>query len=79
MFDAQLYRSKEEVEQWKEKGPLRRFRIRLEKSGLAEGADFGSMEEEVAREIDEAIAFAEAGSWEPVETMLEGVYTHSPS
>ena len=79
MFDAQLYRSKEEVEKWKGKGPLLRFRARLEETGLAKDADFTSMEEEVAGEVDEAVAFAEAGSWEPVETLLRGVYTERPS
>ena len=33
------------------------------------------IEDEVAAEIDEAIAFAEAGTWEPVEDLTRFVYS----
>ena len=77
MFDAQLYRPKEEVEQWKQKGPLRRFRARLVGAGLATDADLDAMEAQVAAEVDAAVAFAEAGAWEPVETLARHVYTQA--
>ena len=32
------------------------------------------IEAEVAAEIDEAVAFAEAGTWEPVEQLTRFVY-----
>ena len=33
------------------------------------------MEREVASEIDRAVAFAEAGTWEPVEDLARFVYS----
>ena len=37
------------------------------------------LERQVAKEIDEAIAFAEAGTWEPVEDLLRFVYSDKGS
>lgn len=34
-----------------------------------------SIESSVTNEIDEAVAFAEAGAWEPIEGLLKDVYT----
>jgi hypothetical protein len=38
-----------------------------------------SIETEVVTEISEAVAFAEAGSWEPVEDLLKDVHTPGTS
>jgi TPP-dependent pyruvate/acetoin dehydrogenase alpha subunit len=70
-----LYRSKEEVEQWKKNCPVATFIERLRKSELLTGMDFDAIESAIAKEIDEAIAFAEAGAWEPAEDLLKDVYT----
>lgn len=48
---------------------------RLREEGLLTEADLGAMEAEVAAEIDEAVRFAEAGPWEPVEDLAKDVYT----
>lgn len=74
MFDAQLYRDKEEVEQWKARGPIVTFRRKLEELGLLEQTDVDAIERGVAAEVDEAVAFAEAGTWEPVEDLTRDVY-----
>jgi TPP-dependent pyruvate/acetoin dehydrogenase alpha subunit len=75
MFDAELYRSKAEVEEWKTRDPIATFVQRLQEQGLLNDADVESIEREVAREIDEAVAFAEAGTWEPVEDLMRFVYS----
>ncbi len=66
MFDAQLYRDKAEVEAWRQKEPILRFRTWLEQSGMVHPEDLARIEAEVAAEITEAVAFAEAGTWEPI-------------
>ncbi|MBF9233483.1 pyruvate dehydrogenase (acetyl-transferring) E1 component subunit alpha [Microvirga alba] len=73
MFDAQLYRSKEEVEAWRNKGPIVRFQGWLEQNGLIHPEDLSRIEKEVVSEIEIAVAFAEAGSWEPVEDLTRYV------
>lgn len=73
MFDAQLYRSKDEVEAWKRKGPVMRFRDWLEATGVLHGGELEAIEARIAAEIEEAVAFAEAGTWEPVEELARFV------
>ena len=75
MFDAQAYRDKAEIEEWKKHGPVLRFREWMQSTGVLHDDDLATMETRVAKEIDEAVAFAEAGSWEPVETLTRDVYT----
>ncbi len=74
MFDAQLYRDKAEGEAWRQKGPIVRFRGWLESNRMIHPAELAGIEAEVAAEIDEAIAFAEAGTWEPVENLTRFTY-----
>jgi TPP-dependent pyruvate/acetoin dehydrogenase alpha subunit len=69
MFDAQLYRTKEEVELWKERDPLVRMRAWLAETHLITAEEFAAIEAEVDREVEAAVAFAEAGTLEPVEEL----------
>jgi pyruvate dehydrogenase E1 component alpha subunit len=66
MFDAQLYRAKEEVEAWRKKGPIVRFQSWLEDNGLIKPEEVSRMEKEIDAEIAAAVAFAEAGALESV-------------
>ena len=79
MFDAHLYRDKAEVERWRAKGPVVRFTNWLRASGNLHDADLAAIETEVADEIDAAVAFAEAGTWEPVEQLARDVYAEMPA
>ena len=69
MFDAQLYRPKEETEAWKRKGPIVRFQGWLSDNGLLHPDELDGIEAEVAAEVAAAVAFAEAGTLEPVEEL----------
>ena len=75
MFDAELYRSKAEVEEWKIRDPIATLVQRLQEQGLLNDADVAHIEGQVAREIAQAVAFAEAGTWEPVEDVTRFVYS----
>ena len=75
MFDAELYRTKAEVERWKLRCPILTFTNRLRAEGLIDEPALAAIEAEVADEIARAVAFAEAGSWEPVEDLARDVYT----
>jgi pyruvate dehydrogenase E1 component alpha subunit len=74
MYDAQLYRDKAEVERWKKHGPIRRFEARLRDAGLLDDRALAAIEADVGREIEAAVAFAEAGTWEPIEDLTKDVY-----
>jgi len=75
MFDPELYRDKTEVDKWKKHCPIQSFIAKLEAAGyLAPGLVEG-LEADVAQEIGKAVAFAEAGTPEPVEDLEKDVYT----
>jgi pyruvate dehydrogenase E1 component alpha subunit len=69
MFDTQAYRSKQEIETWREKDPVLKLRSWLEQAGMMHAAEIEAIEADIAAEIDRAVAFAEAGTWEPVEDL----------
>jgi pyruvate dehydrogenase E1 component alpha subunit len=74
-FDTELYRTKDEVEEWKKQDPIVTFTRYLQEQGLANLEDLEELEREVAAEMEAAIAFAEAGTWEPVEDLTRFVYS----
>jgi len=74
MFDAQLYRDKAEVEAWRGKEPIVRFQGWLQSNGMIHPDDVSHIETEIEGEIAKAVAFAEAGSWEPVEQLTRFTY-----
>lgn len=75
MFDAQLYRDKAEVEEWRKHGPLVMFTQLLQARGVLTDADLEDIEHKVDAEIAEAVAFAEAGTFEPLEDLTRFVYS----
>jgi pyruvate dehydrogenase E1 component alpha subunit len=79
MFDAQLYRDKAEVAAWRQKEPIARFQQWLEASNMIHPEDVARIESEIAAEIEEAVAFAEAGTWEPVEEVARFVHAETPA
>jgi pyruvate dehydrogenase E1 component alpha subunit len=75
MFDAELYRDKAEVEEWKQRDPIRLLRRRLEGECVLDEGALAALESDVQEEVTRAAAFAEAGTWEPVEQLTRDVYT----
>lgn len=77
MYDPELYRDKAEVGEWKKRDPIPALIRVIETNGL--NAGIAEMEQRIAKEIDDAVAFAEAGSWEPVTDLLRFVYSEDPA
>lgn len=73
MFDPQLYRQKAEVEEWMTHDPIPRFRAWALDAGEIHNDDVAAIEKEVAEEVADAVAFAEAGNWEPVADIMRDV------
>jgi pyruvate dehydrogenase E1 component alpha subunit len=73
MFDPQLYRDKAEVATWQQRDPIPRFRDWAIAAGEVHADDVTAIEEEIAREVGAAVAFAEAGTWEPVADLMKHV------
>jgi 2-oxoisovalerate dehydrogenase E1 component len=75
MFDAQLYRTKEEVETWRKRDPIHRFEHWLAENNIVHSDEIASMGRDIEAEIENAVAFAESGTWEPVEDLTRFVYS----
>jgi pyruvate dehydrogenase E1 component alpha subunit len=74
MFDAQLYRDKAEIEEWRAHGPLTTLTTRLKAAGLLTEDDFQSLLREANAEVNAAVEFAAAAEWEPVSDLARHVY-----
>lgn len=75
MFDAQLYRSKAEIDAWKAKCPIEHLKEWAISAGNLHAEDLAIVESEVAAELAAAVDFAESSPWEPVEKLLDDVLT----
>ena len=75
MFDAELYRDKKEVEEWKKRDPIPEFQELLLKQKMITEKEIKEIEKQVDTEIQKAIDFAEAGTWEPIEQLTKFVYS----
>jgi len=73
MYDAERYRSHEEVTSWRTRDPIDTFAERLRESGLLDDEAAVALEKEIADEIDDAIAFADAGTDEPLDELTRFV------
>jgi len=75
MYDPELYRSKTEVEEWKQRDPIMTLSRQMQEQNSLSDSDLAQMEREVASEVEQAVAFAESGTWEPVEDLTRFVYS----
>jgi len=75
MFDAELYRDKSEVEEWKKRDPIPALQKDLLSRKLIDEVDIKELEQRIETEVQKAVDFAEAGSWEPIEQLTKFVYS----
>lgn len=75
MYDPDLYRSKEEIDDWKKRDPIAVFRNRCFDSGILRESDLAKVEVDIERVVAEAVACADAGPWEPAEDLLKEVHS----
>lgn len=69
MFDAQAYRTRDEVDAWKQRDPIERLRAWMANNHLLSDTEASVIDTAVAVELDDALAWAEAGTLEPVEEL----------
>jgi len=75
MFDPERYRDKAEVARWVERDPIRDLHERLTAEGRLSDEEWAVIQREVDAEMQKAVAFAEAGTPEPVEELTRFVYS----
>ena len=73
MFDPDLYRDKAEIEAWKQLDPIPALAGQLRAAGLLDDAGYAALDAAAEAEVAEAVAFAEAAEWAPVDDLLTDV------
>ena len=68
------YRTKEEIEEWKKKCPIKRLEEKLLGEKIATKSTLEEIEKEIQREIDEAVEFAEKSPFPELQDIYEDVY-----
>lgn len=69
MFDTQAYRTRGEIEQWKQRDPIERLRVWMLENRRIGAEESARIDAEIEAEIADAVARAEAGTLEPVEEL----------
>jgi 2-oxoisovalerate dehydrogenase E1 component alpha subunit len=72
--DDRSYRSREEVEEWKGRDPIQRFRVYLEQAGLLTSDLHEQMDAEERAVIEAAVKFCEAAPYPEAANGLYPVY-----
>ncbi len=68
------YRTREDVEKWKERCPIARLKSRLTSDGTATADELDTITDEVAQQIAEAQKFAEGSPWPDPATAADHIY-----
>jgi len=74
MSDPQKYRTKEEVEQYKERDPIEVVKSKLVKTFGVSESDVEAIHERVRLEVEESVRFAEESPWPNDDELLKDVY-----
>lgn len=73
--DAMVYRSKEEVEEWRRKDPIVRAEELVQQRGILSKDECRRMENEVSQEVQQAVEHAEASPEPSLDSIFDDVYT----
>jgi pyruvate dehydrogenase E1 component alpha subunit len=79
MYDPERYRDRAEVDLWRGRDPIDGLVARLRSRELLDDDTLAIIEQEVAEEIDDAVAFAESATDEPVGDLTRWVHSEVAS
>ena len=74
MADPEEYRSKEEVEEWRQRDPINNFRKRVTEAKLISDEDIEKLDEEAQKAVDEAVEFADNSPHPDLASLYDDVY-----
>jgi pyruvate dehydrogenase E1 component alpha subunit len=74
MADPEEYRSKEEVEEWRERDPIKAFSDRLVDEGVLTEDDVKEFDERAIEVIDEAVKFADNSPFPDLDSLYDDIY-----
>lgn len=74
MSDPAKYRTKEEVEEYKDKDPINQVLATIQKNKWATEAEIEAINEKVKQEVEHCVQFAEESPWPSDDELLKDVY-----
>jgi pyruvate dehydrogenase E1 component alpha subunit len=77
MADPEEYRTKEEVEEWRQRDPIKAFSDRLVAEDVLSKEDVERLDQEAIEEIDEAVKFADESPFPDLDALYDEIYVYS--
>jgi pyruvate dehydrogenase E1 component alpha subunit len=74
MADPEEYRTKEEVEEWRERDPIAAFSKRLLEEDVLSTDDAESLDREATEEVDAAVEFADGSPFPDLDSLYDDLY-----
>ncbi|MCW3119932.1 MAG: pdhA, partial [Chitinophagaceae bacterium] len=72
--DPQKYRSKEEVDEYKDQDPINKVRTTILENKFANENDLKAIDDRIGAVVDESVKFAEESPWPNDDELLKDVY-----
>jgi len=72
--DPEVYRTKEEVQQWRERDPIVAFGERLKEEGVLTEEEIEELDRQALEIVDGAVEFADSSPEPPLESLYDNVY-----
>lgn len=76
--DAARYRSREEVQMWRDQDPIERFYKQLESAGLMSPDERAQIEQQVDQQVEDAVQFADADPQPDPAGLMDFLYVNPP-
>jgi pyruvate dehydrogenase E1 component alpha subunit len=73
--DPQNYRTKEEVEEWKKRDPIRMFRARVISEGKLDASEMDAIDTQIKTGMEAALEFARESPEPEIELALQDIFT----
>lgn len=77
MSDPMKYRTKEELEQHRERDPIENVRVTILENGLATEDDLAAIDAKIKQQVDESVKFGEESPYPPAEEAYKDVYVQA--
>src|SRR5215211_7166897 len=74
MADPEEYRTKDEVEEWRERDPIQAFAKRLQDEDVISKDQFEELDQKAIGTVDEAVKFADASPFPDLDSLYDDVY-----
>jgi pyruvate dehydrogenase E1 component alpha subunit len=78
MSDPAKYRTKEEVEEWMKRDPIRILAERIYQLGIATEAQLKAIDDQAKQDVSRAVKFADESPVPDPATLYDDVYTEAP-